>query len=51
MQEFTKKLANYVFTMPVILDKYFQLQKLGLSGKPSFCSFGKSPTREKIDLR
>ena len=26
MQEFTKKLASYVFDMPVILDKYFQLQ-------------------------
>ncbi len=39
MQEFTKKLASYVFDMPVILDKYFQLQKLGLLGKPSFCSF------------
>ncbi|MEL7243814.1 MAG: hypothetical protein AAFX46_04060 [Cyanobacteria bacterium J06636_27] len=39
MQEFTKKLAENIFNISVILDKYFQLQKLGLLSRPSFCSF------------
>lgn len=39
MQEFTKKLAENIFNISVILDKYFQLQKPGLAELTGFFGF------------
>ncbi|BAY86904.1 hypothetical protein NIES267_64150 [Calothrix parasitica NIES-267] len=54
MQEFTKKLAGNSFNILVILDKYFQLQKLGLLSQPGFYGFyhdlSENHPREKINL-
>ena len=54
MQEFTKKLAGNILNISVILDKYFQIQKLGCLGQPCFMLFyhglGENHPRRKINL-